>query len=67
MVKHIQQPRTSKWCGQACLAMLSGKPLAEVFRVVGHRRRTKVGEILSAAKQLGVVSRPAIALISVPV
>lgn len=51
---HIQQARTSKYCGQACLAMLAKVPLSRAITVVGHRGPTKKDAILAAAAKLGL-------------
>lgn len=34
---HIEQPRGSKCCGQACVAMVLGQTLADVCGVIGNK------------------------------
>lgn len=50
---HLKQPKTSKTCGQHCLAMLAGVPLAEVIALLG-RKSTTQPQILAAAAKLGL-------------
>ena len=51
---HLTQSRTSKCCGQTCLAMLAGCSVSEAVAAVGHRRCTRPVEIITAAKRLGL-------------
>ena len=53
---HLNQPRTSKTCGQHCLAMLAGCDLKAAIAAVGHRRGTTKAAILKAAAKLGMVA-----------
>lgn len=50
------QPRErgrSLQCGQTCLAILSGKPLAEICKLVGKNGRTSYKDLTPVLKHLG--------------
>ena len=54
---HIQQAKTSKYCGQACLAMIAHTSLDEAVRAVGHRGATTKATVLKAARKLGLIPK----------
>ena len=47
-MEHVQQPRKSNLCGQACIAMLSGLPLDEAIKIVGKRGKTRTKDLVAA-------------------
>src|SRR5687768_2657827 len=51
---HIYQGATTDYCGQASLAMISGRPLKDVFKIVGHRKGTRLLDIVDYARKLGL-------------
>lgn len=52
-VKYIHEP-TPLQCGQAVLAMLSGKTVDEVVSLVGTERETKLCDMLEFLKNEGI-------------
>jgi hypothetical protein len=36
-MKHVEQPPRSKCCGQACVAMVLGRMLADIVAVIGNK------------------------------
>ncbi|MBE6750553.1 MAG: hypothetical protein E7560_05260 [Ruminococcaceae bacterium] len=52
-VTHIYEP-TPLQCGQAVLAMLTGKSVAEIVRLVGTERETTLKQMLDALTHCGV-------------
>ena len=52
-VKYIHEP-TPLQCGQAVLAMLSGKTVDEVVSLVGTERETKLCDMLEYLKSEGI-------------
>lgn len=53
-IQHIYQPEKSRICGQCSVAMVTGKPIEEVFQVFGHKHGTHTHEVVSALRKLGV-------------
>ena len=51
--KHIYEP-TSLQCGQAVLAMLSGKTVAEIIEIVGTERETTLKQMFYALEKCGI-------------
>ena len=49
----VRQPPGTRLCGQACLAMLTGRSLEEAVETVGHCRGTKTKELAKALRSLG--------------
>lgn len=50
---HQQQPNRSKTCGQHCVAMLAGIPVAKVIEQFG-RKGTTASKVLEIAKAFGL-------------
>ncbi|ADL52321.1 DUF1905 domain-containing protein [Clostridium cellulovorans] len=46
-ISYVSEP-TSQMCGQACVAMLSGRDVEEVAKVMGTRGSTSIGQIIEA-------------------
>ena len=51
--KWIPQPSKKKVCGQVAVAVVTGKPLDEVIRVVGKKGCTKTKDIVKGLRTLG--------------
>lgn len=49
----IQQPPRSRCCGQACVAMVVDKPLADVIKVFGKRGGTDHRDVMAALEHYG--------------
>lgn len=49
----IEQPRNTRICGQIAVAVITGAPLKEVIRVIGHRKGTKSRELAHALTHFG--------------
>lgn len=52
-INHIFEP-TPLQCGQAVLAMLSGKTVDEIIELCGTERETKLKDMISVLKKLGI-------------
>ncbi len=52
-VKYICEP-TDLQCGQAVLAMLSGKSVEEIIKLCGTDRETNLKQMFSALDELGI-------------
>jgi hypothetical protein len=52
-LKYIQQPKDSKLCGQACLAMVTGKSLKQIIALVGHSGGTRSSDLIYVLRKLG--------------
>jgi hypothetical protein len=50
----VYQPKRSKLCGHACVAMVAGVSLAEAVLAIGHRRATKTSDLIPTLRKLGV-------------
>jgi len=50
----IQQPKRSKLCGHAVIAMVAGVNLAAAISAIGHRKGTKAPELRTALARYGV-------------
>lgn len=50
----IRQDGFPDCCQQACIAMVSGKTLEEVIKMVGHSRRMGIGERNGILDSLGI-------------
>lgn len=53
-IKHIKQPENSNTCGHYCVAMITGKPLEDVIKVIGHTKGTYTREIVAALQHFGL-------------
>jgi len=54
-INYIRQPEGSNLCGQACVAMLTGKSLEEAIAAVGTKGRTSLtGNIKCSLERAGV-------------
>ncbi len=51
-MKLITQPKNSKCCGQACIAMIAGISLEESIKVFGHNKATRTIDLIKALKKL---------------
>ena len=49
----IAQPPNKKVCGQVAVAVITGKPLDEVIRVIGKKGCTKTKDIVKGLRKLG--------------
>lgn len=52
-VQHLKQPKRSKTCGQHCIAMLAGVPVADVISRFGSSA-TSQSKILEIAEAFGL-------------
>src|SRR5579863_643692 len=52
------QPHGSKTCGQHCVAMVAGVPVAESIEVFGHKHSTETKDQVAALKYLGLETAP---------
>lgn len=52
-MRHLQQPKRSKTCGQHCVAMLAGVPVEQVVSKAGEKA-TKPAELLKIAASFGL-------------
>lgn len=52
----VLQPRDSKLCGQACIAMVAGVSLDEAVKVVGHTQATRTQDLIKALAHFGIHS-----------
>lgn len=57
-MEHIRQPPKSYICGQCCIAMVAGVPLAESVKVVGHKNCTGTKTLRRALSHFGVETAP---------
>lgn len=55
--EYIHEP-TPLQCGQAVLAMLSGKSVREVVEIVGTERETTLKDMFSALDKMGIAYNP---------
>jgi hypothetical protein len=53
-MKHVQQPKGSNQCGQACIAMLSGCPLEVAIELVGKKGKTRTKDLASVINRRSV-------------
>ena len=51
-MKWIKQPR-KPICGQVAVAVITGKPLKEIFKIIGHKHGTKTRELAKVLRKLG--------------
>lgn len=52
-IEHIQQPKESHLCGQACVAMVARVSLEEAIQVMGTRGRTRPKQLAVALRHYG--------------
>lgn len=52
-INYIKQPN-SKACGQACVAMLAGVEVEDVFKVMHTKASTTIGQIIEALDHYGI-------------
>lgn len=58
-IRFIQQPPGSNLCGQACVAMILGKSLEEVIKVIGSNK-TKTAQLISILESNGFNCYPSL-------
>jgi hypothetical protein len=58
MINLVVQPKDSSICGHCCVAMITGKPLEDVIKVIGHQRGTRTKEIHKALAAFGIKTKP---------
>lgn len=56
-MKLVMQPKDSRLCGQACIAMLTNSPLEDVIGMIGQTLTTW-NELYSALFQFGITCVP---------
>lgn len=52
-MKLIMQPNPCA-CGQACIAMITGKPIEDVFKVMKTEGSTSIGQLIEALDYYGI-------------
>jgi len=58
MIELVIQPKGSSICGHCCVAMITGKPLETVIKVIGHQHGTRTKEIHKAFGAFGIKTPP---------
>jgi len=53
MITYVPQPKDSKLCGQACLAMLCGITLDQAIKEIGHKHGTRTAELVRVLRRYG--------------
>ena len=69
-MRHLLQPSGSRVCGQVAVAVLTDKPVEEIYQLVGHKHCTKTRELIDALAKLGLVTTsrciPATRFVEIP-
>lgn len=57
MIKHVSQPPGSRFCGQACVAMVLGCSLDDARQLMPYNRATRTRDLLNVLERSAVDSR----------